>query len=85
MSSRRDRLASKLRYARRLSSAMTTYLDNAATTMPVPEVIEAVAQAMRDHFANPSSLHGLRAAAARALARAREQVAALTKRFPVYG
>jgi cysteine desulfurase len=61
---------------------MTTYLDNAATTMPVPEVIEAVAQAMRDHFANPSSLHGLGAAAARALARAREQVAALIHAEP---
>jgi cysteine desulfurase len=61
---------------------MMTYLDNAATTMPVPEVIEAVAQAMRDHFANPSSLHGLGAAAARTLARAREEVAALIHAEP---
>jgi cysteine desulfurase len=61
---------------------MLTYLDNAATTPPVPEVIEAVAQSMRDHFANPSSLHGLGAAAARVLTRAREQVAALLHAEP---
>jgi cysteine desulfurase len=61
---------------------MLTYLDNAATTMPLPEVVEAVAQTMRDHFANPSSLHGLGAAAARVLARAREQVAALLHAEP---
>lgn len=61
---------------------MLTYLDNAATTMPVSEVVEAVAQSMRDHFANPSSLHGLGAAAARVLARAREEVAALLHAEP---
>ena len=56
---------------------MAIYLDNAASTQPSPEVIEAVGKAMRDHFANPSSLHGMGAAAARALATAREEVAAL--------
>lgn len=61
---------------------MLTYLDNAATTMPLPEVVEAVAQTMRDHFANPSSLHGLGAAAARLLERAREEVAALLHAEP---
>lgn len=61
---------------------MLTYLDNAATTMPLPEVVDAVAQAMRDHFANPSSLHGLGAAAARLLTRAREEVAALLHAEP---
>jgi cysteine desulfurase len=61
---------------------MTTYLDNAATTMPLPEVTEAVAQAMRDNYGNPSSLHGLGAAAARGLARAREEVAALIHAEP---
>ena len=61
---------------------MITYLDNAATTMPLPEVVEAVTQTMRDHFANPSSLHGLGAAAARILARAREEVAALLHAEP---
>jgi len=61
---------------------MITYLDNAATTMPAPEVIEAVSQTMRDHFANSSSLHGLGAAAARALERAREEVAGLLHAEP---
>jgi len=61
---------------------MTTYLDNAATTQPLPEVTEAVARAMRDNYGNPSSLHGLGAAASRALARAREEVAALVRAEP---
>jgi cysteine desulfurase len=53
------------------------YLDNAASAPPLPEVVAAMAAAMGEHFANPSSLHRLGAAAARALAAAREQVAAL--------
>ena len=61
---------------------MTVYLDNAASTQPSPEVIEAMGSAMREHFANPSSLHGLGAAAARALATAREEVAALVHAAP---
>ena len=56
---------------------MTVGLDNAASTPPSPEVVEAVARAMREHYANPSSLHALGAAAARALASAREEVAQL--------
>jgi cysteine desulfurase len=61
---------------------MTAYLDHAASTAPLPEVVEAVGRAMREHFANPSSLHGLGAAAARALATAREEVAALVHAEP---
>jgi len=61
---------------------MTIYLDNAASTPPSPEVIEATGNAMREHFANPSSLHSLGAAAARALATAREEVAALVHAEP---
>jgi cysteine desulfurase len=53
------------------------YLDNAASTPPAPEVIEAMTIAARDHFANPSSAHALGAAAARALEQARAQVAQL--------
>lgn len=56
---------------------MLTYLDNAASTEPLTEVVDAVARTMRDHYANPSSLHGPGTAAARALGEAREQVAAL--------
>jgi len=61
---------------------MTVYLDNAASTPPSPEVIEAMGRAMGELFANPSSLHGLGAAAARALATAREEVAALIHAAP---
>jgi len=61
---------------------MTVYLDNAASTQPSPEVIEAMNYAMCEHFANPSSLHGLGAAAARALATAREEVAGLVRAVP---
>jgi cysteine desulfurase len=52
------------------------YLDNAASTRPADEVLAAVAEASRAHFANPASAHAAGAAAARALAAARDQVAA---------
>lgn len=35
----------------------TIYLDNNATTMPTPGVVDAVANAMRTHWHNPSSVH----------------------------
>jgi cysteine desulfurase len=52
------------------------YLDNAASTRPADEVITAMAEAARAHFANPASAHAAGAAAARALAAARDEVAA---------
>ncbi|HET6284032.1 MAG TPA: cysteine desulfurase family protein [Polyangia bacterium] len=51
------------------------YLDNAASTAPAPEVLEALLAAARTLYANPSSAHGLGAAAARAVEGARLQVA----------
>lgn len=36
---------------------MPIYLDNAATTKPCAESVEAVVSAMNEHFGNPSSLH----------------------------
>jgi cysteine desulfurase len=53
------------------------YLDNASTTRPWPEVVEAVARAMGDGFGNASSLHRRGLAAARVIASAQEAVAAL--------
>lgn len=53
------------------------YLDNAATTKVCEEAAEAALRAMREGYGNPSSLHGLGAAAAKALAASREEVAAL--------
>lgn len=42
---------------------MVAYLDNAATTKPCREAVEAVCSAMTDNYGNPSSLHkmGLKA------------------------
>ncbi|HVZ73776.1 MAG TPA: cysteine desulfurase family protein [Polyangia bacterium] len=52
------------------------YLDNAASTRPAPEVLAATRAVEDAFFANPSSAHGLGAAAARALEAARAEVAA---------
>ncbi len=52
------------------------YLDNAASTRPADEVVAAMAEAARGHFANPASAHAAGAAAARALEVARGEVAA---------
>lgn len=38
---------------------MEVYLDNSATTMPYEEVIEDVANTMRNYYGNPSSAHSL--------------------------
>jgi cysteine desulfurase len=61
---------------------MIVYLDNAASAPPLPEVLAAVTHAMTDLYANPSSAHGLGAAAARALEQARGEVAALLRAQP---
>ena len=52
-----------------------TYLDHAATTPALPEVIDAVAAVMAD-CGNPSSLHGVGRAARRRVEEARESIAA---------
>jgi len=53
------------------------YLDHQATTPVLPEVFEAMAPYFRDACGSPSSLHQLGLRARDALARAREQIAAL--------
>lgn len=52
------------------------YLDNAASTEPAPEVLEALRATAARLYANPASAHAGGAAAARALAQARGEVAA---------
>ena len=52
------------------------YLDNAASTRPADEVVAAMAEAARAHYANPASAHAAGAAASRALEAARGTVAA---------
>lgn len=51
------------------------YLDNAATTMVAPVVIDAIATAMGQHWANPSSLYPIGAESEQALAVARAALA----------
>jgi cysteine desulfurase len=58
------------------------YLDNAASAPPAPEVLTAMTAAAGSLFGNPSSAHGLGAAATRALDEARTQVAALLRASP---
>ncbi|MCE2884182.1 MAG: cysteine desulfurase [Planctomycetaceae bacterium] len=53
------------------------YLDSNATTRPAPEVVEAVARALRECWANPSSVHRSGGEAKRAVELARESVARL--------
>ncbi len=51
------------------------YLDHNATTPPLPAVVQAMADVMVEHWANPSSQHDAGQAARSLLQRAREQVA----------
>ena len=53
------------------------YLDNNATTMVAPEVVEAMLPFFTEQFGNPSSLHRFGDRVGRALKRARGQVQAL--------
>jgi cysteine desulfurase len=53
------------------------YMDNNATTRIAPEVLEAMMPYLRDYYGNPSSMHTFGGQVGRAVARAREQVAAL--------
>lgn len=53
------------------------YLDHNATTPLLPEVVDAMLPHLREHFGNPSSGHVYGSRARAAVARAREQVAAL--------
>ena len=51
------------------------YLDNAATTIVAPEVADVINKAMREHWANPSSLYAPGARSEEALNAARAAVA----------
>lgn len=58
------------------------YLDNAATTPLLPEVLEAMLPYLRDTFGNPQSLHGWGDEAREAIEEARGRVADLIKAQP---
>ena len=53
------------------------YLDNAATTRPLTEALDAAQPYLAERFGNPSSLHPEGLEAHRAIKRAREQIARL--------
>jgi len=53
------------------------YLDNNASTPPLPEVVEAIAEALGPQFSNPSSAHSKGVHGKHLLMQAREQVAGL--------
>ncbi len=55
-----------------MPDAARIYLDNAATTRPLPAVVDAMARVQRDTFGNPSSPHGFGPPARRLLDDARE-------------
>lgn len=52
------------------------YLDNSATTLPCPEAVEAVTNALTVNWGNPSALYGFGFEAAHSLRAARNKVAA---------
>jgi len=58
------------------------YLDHAATTQPLPEVVEAMMPYMRDLYGNPMSFHDAGTEAKRACEEARGKVAALVGAKP---
>lgn len=60
----------------------TVYLDNNATTRIAPEARAAMEPFLSEQYGNPSSPYAFARPASRALARAREQVAALVRVAP---
>ena len=58
------------------------YLDNNATTAVAPEVLEVMLPYLQDAYGNPSSMYRFGGSAAKAIAVAREQTAALLGAHP---
>lgn len=53
------------------------YMDNNATTMVAPEVLESMLPYLSDYYGNPSSMHSFGGKVGKSIARAREEIAAL--------
>ncbi|MBD3319667.1 MAG: cysteine desulfurase NifS [Chitinivibrionales bacterium] len=60
----------------------TIYLDNNATTMVAPEVVEAMQPFFGEYYGNPSSIHKFGGSVHKHLDTAREQVASLCNASP---
>lgn len=56
---------------------MRIYLDNSATTHPLPEVVQAMTEVLEKYYGNPSSLHHVGVEAERLLQKAHQQIAKL--------
>ncbi|MFC2124849.1 cysteine desulfurase family protein [Bacteroidota bacterium] len=61
---------------------MNVYLDNAATTKPDPEVVEAMLPYISDHFGNPSSTHSYGREVKSAIEESRKSIAELLEANP---
>jgi cysteine desulfurase len=55
----------------------TVYLDNNATTMVAPEVVEEMLPYLRDYYGNPSSMHTFGGQVGRKITEARQKIASL--------
>jgi cysteine desulfurase len=62
--------------------APSIYLDNNATTRPLPEVVEAMLPLLREDYANPSSLHHPGQLVRHRIDQARQQMAAAIGAHP---
>lgn len=60
----------------------TIYLDNNATTQPLPEVVERVTQVLCDCYGNPGSRHAVGRPARQVLESSRESIAAILGALP---
>src|SRR5438477_7387142 len=60
-----------------MSARREIYLDNNATTRPLPEVVEVMARHWHDSYANPGSRHSAGRRARQVLENARESMAAI--------
>lgn len=54
---------------------MKVYLDNSATTKPLPQVVKAMTETMTSNYGNPSSLHNMGLEAEKVLKEARRVIA----------
>ena len=61
---------------------MEIYLDNSATTMPYPEVVNEVREVMSKTYGNPSSLHSMGIESSRVIETAKERISATLKCQP---
>jgi cysteine desulfurase len=61
---------------------MRTYLDNAATTPIDPLVVEAMLPYLKDHFGNPSSIHGFGRETRSGIEKSRKKIAELLGTSP---